>query len=227
MIGVASVLLGLAAAPRSAAAEGRSEALFTRGLADMLAGRHETGCPALAESYKLEPLPGTLFTLAECEAQRGRSATAVASYEAYLALFSTLSPERQAKQRGREIIAARQRALLGQDVPLLTVTLGPGAPSGTVVRRDGEELPRTGWVSRSLSIRESTSSGHKRLAGLPSSFALPSVAAKKRRSCPRWALAPKRRLRRPRRRRPRDPPSSASAPMCSGGSAPRGSSSAA
>jgi hypothetical protein len=135
------VLLGLVAAPRPATAEERAEALFNRGLADMLAGRHESGCPAIAESQALEPLPGTLFTLAECEAQRGRLATAVASYDAYLTLFSTLSPERQAKQHGREAIAAQQKALLDPQIPRLTVTLGPGAPSGTVVRRDHDELP--------------------------------------------------------------------------------------
>ena len=32
--------------------------LFDRGLKDMLEGRYDSGCPLLAKSYALEPLPG-------------------------------------------------------------------------------------------------------------------------------------------------------------------------
>ncbi|WP_437943129.1 hypothetical protein WMF27_27655 [Sorangium sp. So ce281] len=62
-----------------------AEALFERGLADMQAGRYETGCKVLAESERIDPQPGTPFTLAACEAQWGRIATAVAHFKDYLA----------------------------------------------------------------------------------------------------------------------------------------------
>src|SRR5438477_5379956 len=79
-----------------------AEALFNKGLADMQAGHYDTGCPSIAESYRLDPRPGTLFTLAECEAKGGKLATAVARYEDYLQLFARLTPDQQAKQKGRE-----------------------------------------------------------------------------------------------------------------------------
>src|SRR5262245_36397156 len=84
---------------------GAADALYERGLADMKDGRYETGCPALAESYRMEPKPGALFTLATCESRWGRLATAVAHYDEYLRLFARLSPQEQAKQRGRDQVA--------------------------------------------------------------------------------------------------------------------------
>jgi len=43
----------------------------------MEAGNYAAGCPALAESQRLDPRAGTLFTLSQCEVQWGRVATAV------------------------------------------------------------------------------------------------------------------------------------------------------
>ncbi len=117
-----------------------AEALFDRGLADMNASRFETGCPAIEESYRLDPRPGTLFTLAECEAKRGRFATASARYDDYLAAYARLEPDQQAKQREREQVATEQKAALAAKIPRLTLTLPPDAPKGTVVTRDDVEL---------------------------------------------------------------------------------------
>ncbi|WP_437737289.1 hypothetical protein [Sorangium sp. So ce1335] len=123
------------AAPVHAQDVASAEALFQRGLAAMQAGRYETGCPALNESYRLDPRPGTLFTVAECEARSGRIATAATRYGEYLALFARLSPDAQAKQHGREKVARRRRAALLPDIPELTLSLPPDAPEGTIVRR--------------------------------------------------------------------------------------------
>jgi hypothetical protein len=140
-LAVASLLGALMlAAPAAAQDVAAAEALFNRGLADMQAGRFETGCPALSESYRLDPRPGVLFTLAECEAKRGRIATAVTRYSDYLALFSRLSPEAQAKQKGREKIAADKKAQLTPEIPELTLLLPPDAPRGTVIKRDDAVL---------------------------------------------------------------------------------------
>jgi hypothetical protein len=136
-IALASLLGALAlAAPAAAQDVVAAEALYNRGFAEMQAGRFETGCPALGESYRLDPRPGTLFTLAECEAKRGRIATAVTRYGDYLSLFSRLPSDQQAKQKGREKIAASKKAELAPQVPELTLSLPPDAPSGTVVKRD-------------------------------------------------------------------------------------------
>lgn len=126
----------LAAAQDVAAAE----ALFTKGVADMEAGRFDTACPAIQESHRLDPRAGTLFTLAECEAQQGRIATAIAHYNDYLALLDGLTAAQQAKHQDRKKIAEQQRATLGPQVPRLTLLLPPGAPAGTVVTRDGVAL---------------------------------------------------------------------------------------
>jgi hypothetical protein len=57
------------ASAQDAAAAG---ALFDKGVADMQAGHYSSGCPAIEESQELDPHPGTLFTLAECQAKWGR-----------------------------------------------------------------------------------------------------------------------------------------------------------
>lgn len=127
------------ALPAPAAAQGvaAAAALFEQGVADMQAGRYETGCPAIGESHRLDPRAGTLFTLAECEARRGLIATAVAHYTDYLSMIGRMEPKQQAKQRDREAIAAKKKAELEPQVPRLTLVLPEGAPAGTVVMRDG------------------------------------------------------------------------------------------
>ncbi len=117
-----------------------AEVLFERGLADMDAGRYETGCVALAESQRLDPRPGTLFTLAFCESKWGRVATAVTRLGDYLKLVERLPQEQRARQRERVVAATAERARLAPRVPELALSLAAGAPAGTVVTRDGREL---------------------------------------------------------------------------------------
>jgi hypothetical protein len=81
-------------------------ALFDRGLSDMQAHRYATGCPALAESYRLDPHAGGLFTLAECENQWGKIASAIADYDTFLDLLAHLPAADRAKQQDRAKIAA-------------------------------------------------------------------------------------------------------------------------
>jgi hypothetical protein len=114
-----------------------AEALFSRGMADMDAGRYETGCKAIAESQRLDPRPGTLFTLAVCETQWGKIATAASHYGDYLSLYERLTPDQKARQKTRPKEAKAQREALLPLVPELTVVLPPGAPAGTVVKRNG------------------------------------------------------------------------------------------
>jgi hypothetical protein len=140
---VAMTALSLAVLrPRVAHAEDQAsaKALFDRGLADMSAGRLEAGCPAIAESYRLDPRPGTLFTLAECEAKRGRTATAVELYDDYLSQYARLPPDKQKQQGHRRQIAQEQRSSLAPQVALLTILLAPDAPPGTTLTRDGRDV---------------------------------------------------------------------------------------
>ena len=126
--------------PARAAEPGQAQALFDQGLADMDAGRFEKACPAIEQSYQLDPSPGTLFTLAECEAKRGRLATAVQHYDEYLALYAKLPREKKAKQGDRERASREAKAALLPQVPEVTVLLPSTMPQGTRVTIDETRL---------------------------------------------------------------------------------------
>jgi len=133
----AACALGICALGSPARSQNAATAkeLLTQGRSEMAAKHYDKGCPALEKSYKLDPVPATLFTLAECENKRGRLATAVARYDEYLALTP-----RPKKPGAREKTAREQRAALAPQVPQLTLSLPSGAPKGTVVKRDGAAL---------------------------------------------------------------------------------------
>jgi hypothetical protein len=115
---------------------------FDYGLSEMLARRYATGCPALESSFRTDPRPGTLFTLADCERKWGKTASALERFEEYLALYERMPPDQRAKPREREraSIAESERAILERTVPLLAVRLPGDAPAGTRVWRDDVEL---------------------------------------------------------------------------------------
>jgi hypothetical protein len=136
---IGALALAALARPLHAAPDDAAR-LFDQGTAALDAGRFAEACPAIEQSYKLDPRPGTLFTLAQCEAKAGRLATAVRRYDDYLALHAALTPDKKKVQRDRESVAREQRAMLAPLVPELTLTLAPGAPAGTVVTRDGAPL---------------------------------------------------------------------------------------
>ena len=128
-----------------------AEALFDEGLEKMKAGAYEAACPALAESYRLEASPGTLFTLAECEKQAGLIASATAHYRDYLRTVRRLSPDQRERQQRREAIATESLRQLEPLLPLLTILLPENAPAGTTVTRDGAPLGRPS-MGKSLPI---------------------------------------------------------------------------
>jgi hypothetical protein len=115
--------------------------LFDRGLAEMQAHQFATGCPDLAESYRLEPHAGGLFTLAECEAQWGKIASAIADYDGFLDLLSHLPPPDRVKQAARAKLAAEKRTALAREVPHVTLSLDTNVVAGTTVTLDGKAVP--------------------------------------------------------------------------------------
>lgn len=140
-----SALLALAmttslAAPAFAQDRSAAAALFDKGLSAMKAKDYATACPALAESQKLDPLPGTLFTLAECEANAGRSASAILHYNDFTALVATLPADAQRKQKPRMDRTKKQVEALEKTVPHLTLTMPKDAPKGATVKRDGKQV---------------------------------------------------------------------------------------
>jgi hypothetical protein len=136
-IGILALVAPLAfASPALAQDIATAEALFNRGLAEMEAGNYTAGCPAIAESQRLDPRAGTLFTLAQCEVRWGRIATAVTRLGDYLQLYDRLPTGQKVRQGDRAKVAREQLEKLTPEVPELTLSLPPGAPAGTVVKRD-------------------------------------------------------------------------------------------
>lgn len=137
LLALLAVLVCTRAAPAAAQDVAAAEALFSRGVADLKAGRYTQACAAIAESQRMDPQAGTLFTLAQCETRLGRIATALARYRDYLALYDALTPDQKAAHKKREGIARAQLAELGPQVSELTLTLSQKAPPGTIVKKDG------------------------------------------------------------------------------------------
>ncbi|MEO5730130.1 MAG: hypothetical protein ABI134_24865 [Byssovorax sp.] len=54
-----------------------------------------------------------------------------------LELYEHLTPDQKVRQGDRRKVAKEQRDKLAREVPQLTLSLPPGAPAGTVVKRDG------------------------------------------------------------------------------------------
>ena len=135
----------------------RAERLFQEGLEDMRAGRYDSGCPKLEESYELEPLPGALFTVAECDAAWGKGATALERYQEFLKLLTTLPPERRESFDERRSVALAKIAALGAVAPAITVDVSTSAPPALVVRRNGETVaPLSYGVTKNVDPGEYT-----------------------------------------------------------------------
>jgi hypothetical protein len=125
--------------PRLAHAQGAAaaEALFKKGLSDFNAKKFDTGCPALEESYRVDPRAGSLFTSAECYVAAGKITTAASLYEQFERFVDRMPAGQRAGQAERLKVAAEQRTALKPRIPSLTLVLAAGSPEATVVKRDG------------------------------------------------------------------------------------------
>ncbi len=116
-----------------------ADALFKKGVDAIAARNFEVACPAIAESNQLDPRPGTLFTLADCERQRGRIATAAKLFDDYLQLVAGMKPDQKKKHADRAKEAEAQKIALAKDIPTLTIVVPQGAPENAKVLLDGTE----------------------------------------------------------------------------------------
>lgn len=139
---IPSILMCLAGQSLAFADTDPGAILFDQGLQAMNEGRYEDACPPLEQSYRIDPRPGTLFALAECEAHRGRVATALTRYDEYLAMYTPLSRDKKVLQGNRQQVARRQKALLEPQIPQLTLVLPPDTPKDAVVQCDGAPVPK-------------------------------------------------------------------------------------
>lgn len=132
-------LLSLAAASGVAAEaqaggdqQAAAQALFNKGRDAAKRGDLATACSAFEESERLEPAPGTLFNLADCQEKSGHLA---AAWQSFQEAFAKLPPS----DKRRSIVEARVSALKVR-LPTLAVRLAPDAPAGTTITRDAIEL---------------------------------------------------------------------------------------
>lgn len=130
------LLLAPAVARAGDAASQEADQKFEEGLKELDAGNYDTACPLIAESYRLDPLPGALFTLAECESKWGKLAASIEHYEQYLESWERMTAPQRKHQGGRERVARTQQEALSKDVPELTLTLPEEAPNDVTVRLD-------------------------------------------------------------------------------------------
>lgn len=130
------VCLGFTGVAAAQTQPAQAETLFQSGLEKMRKGDYASACPDLTASYELEPLPGALFTLAECEASWGKVVTALKHYQQFIGTLSSLTPARRQTFEKRRRLAIEQMATLSPSVPLISISVTAGAPSDLVVKRD-------------------------------------------------------------------------------------------
>ena len=98
----------------------------------MVHGDFTAACPKFAESQRLDPAPGTLLNLADCEEHLGHLARAWDAWHEGIALLP------RADER---LPVARQRAqALESRLPRLLLRLAPNAPPATKLRCDDTEI---------------------------------------------------------------------------------------
>ncbi len=133
---VMSVLAGsLALPPRLAHAQGRdpsaADALFQSAREAMARGDFRAACPRFAESQRLDPAPGTLLNIAQCEEREGKLTASYAHVNEALEAFPR--DDFWIPYYAREQLAALKRR-----VPTVTVTLATGTSRARVFRDDLE-----------------------------------------------------------------------------------------
>jgi len=129
---VAALVLLAPAATAQEADTQAAVALFNQGKALFDDGDYEGACRKLEASQKLDPAVGTLLYLGDCNEKQGKSASALAAFEA----AAQLAEERGDKRK--QIATVRAKALEPSVSSLKVVVLTP--VDGLVVRRNGVEI---------------------------------------------------------------------------------------
>jgi len=127
LLGSAFLLVSPAVARAGGSDAAAAEVLFREGRRAADAGDYATACPKFEESYSLDPAPGTLLNLGDCEENRGQLARA---WQHFQRLYDQLPPS----DRRKRIAAARARAL-ELLTPRLRIVLMASVPAN-VVRDD-------------------------------------------------------------------------------------------
>jgi hypothetical protein len=127
------VLLGVASPALADDRAREAEAHFRRGRDAAKRGDHVTACTELAESQRLDPAPGTLLNLGDCEEKQGHYTRA---WQYFADARTTL-----AKDDDRATIADKRATEIAQRIARVTFVLAKDAPTGTHAERGGESPP--------------------------------------------------------------------------------------
>jgi len=127
MVGASLWLNAQAAHAQDSAAA--ADVLFNDARAAMATKKFDVACAKFRESNRLDPAVGTLFNLANCEAQRGQLVTA---WTLYRQVLEKLSPDDP-----RASVATAQVQSLDARIPRLTIRARGEMPAGTTVKVAG------------------------------------------------------------------------------------------
>jgi hypothetical protein len=128
----AALLLQAAPALAQPSDPAAADALFRRGREAAEKGDWGGACPKFAESQRLDPTPGTLLNLADCEEHLGQVASAREHYKTALETMSA--------NDDRIAFAKQHIAALDRKVPHLTLNATPELPASAKVMRDDVQL---------------------------------------------------------------------------------------
>lgn len=140
LLPVAALSLSLCLGASKARAAERAEVLFERGVEAFLAGKFEQGCPLLEQSYVIDPLPGVLFTLAECQFGWGKAKTAADNYGKFLDAIGRLPPAEASKHAERAAVAIRKRAVAARSIASVRITVSGTWVAGTRLTLDHKDV---------------------------------------------------------------------------------------
>lgn len=117
-----------------------ARALFDQGRELIDKGRHAEACAKFEESQRLDPGMGTLFHLANCYEQMGKTASA------WTLFLQVASQARAINQPDREQASRKRAKALEPQVPKLVVTVpGSSEVPGMEVKLDGTSVGRALW----------------------------------------------------------------------------------
>lgn len=111
--------------------------LFRTGVELMDSGHYSEACPKFLESLRLNPKPGSLFALAECDFYSERILTAKTHYYEFLAMVRTLPEEQQNNYDSRVDDATKRLIEMERSIPRIRFVIPPKWDPDTIVRVDG------------------------------------------------------------------------------------------
>jgi hypothetical protein len=138
-----ALIAGVSMAHAQGSDAGAAESLFRTGKVLLEEKNYALACPKLAESYRLDPGTGTLLALALCHEGEGRLASAWGEYA------EVVARSRREGRPDREELAHQRIAALDSRLPMLTISIAPGAEAieGLEIKRDGVVVGSGLWAT--------------------------------------------------------------------------------